>query len=118
MEPLPYLNAVIHESLRIFPPVAVPLPRVSPGEMVDGYYIPKGVSSRTRGGLGLWSPVGLNDVELQTEVSTSLYAATHSAVNFHDPERFLPERWLDPNNTDKKEASQPLSLGPRNCIGR
>ena len=44
VENLPYLNAVIQESLRIYPPVAIPLPRVSPGEIVDGHYIPKGVS--------------------------------------------------------------------------
>jgi hypothetical protein len=40
---LPYLFAVIEEGLRIFPPVAFGLPRDSPGEVVDGVYVPKGV---------------------------------------------------------------------------
>jgi cytochrome P450 len=42
-EKLPYLKAVIEEQLRIFPAVPFGVPRYSPGEMVDGHYIPKGV---------------------------------------------------------------------------
>lgn len=42
---LPYLVAVIEEVLRIYPPGAETPPRVSPGDVVGGYYIPKGVSS-------------------------------------------------------------------------
>lgn len=41
---LPYLNAVITEALRLYPPVPVGGPRVSPGAYVDGMYIPAGVS--------------------------------------------------------------------------
>ena len=40
---MPYLAAVIEETLRIFPPFAAGLPRISPGAVVDGNYIPKGV---------------------------------------------------------------------------
>jgi cytochrome P450 len=37
----PYLQAVIQESLRIFPPFAVPMPRYAPaaGLELSGYYI-------------------------------------------------------------------------------
>lgn len=43
-------------------------------------------------------------------------------MNFAHPERFAPERWL-PNApsdfaNDKKEAFQPFSIGPRNCVGK
>ena len=31
---------------------------------------------------------------------------------------FKPERWLDPESKDVKEASQPFLLGYRGCIGR
>ncbi|KAF9894168.1 hypothetical protein FE257_009141 [Aspergillus nanangensis] len=42
---LPYLNAVLEETLRLFPPSPVGPPRVSPlgGESVDGVFIPGGV---------------------------------------------------------------------------
>ncbi|KAH8146325.1 uncharacterized protein LAJ45_09518 [Morchella importuna] len=94
-ESLPYLKAVIDEGLRIYPPVPMGMPRVSPGETIDGKYVPEG-----------------------TIVMTSSYAATHSELNFHRPDDFVPERWIDPNCTDKKEASQPFLLGSRVCLGR
>jgi hypothetical protein len=40
---LPYLHACLEESLRIFPSNNTGLPCYSPGAMVDGQYIPKGV---------------------------------------------------------------------------
>lgn len=39
-----YVNAVVKEALRIFIPLPINVPRVSPGAEVDGYYVPKGVS--------------------------------------------------------------------------
>jgi hypothetical protein len=41
--PLQYLNAVIQETLRVHATAANGLPRISPGAMVDGIYVPKGV---------------------------------------------------------------------------
>ena len=38
---LPYLKAVIDEGLRLYPPIPIGLPRVSPGETVNRHYIPK-----------------------------------------------------------------------------
>jgi cytochrome P450 len=42
---LPYLFAVIEESLRVYPPVPVSLPRVVPpeGASISGYWVPGGV---------------------------------------------------------------------------
>ncbi|KAM7203151.1 putative cytochrome P450 [Naviculisporaceae sp. PSN 640] len=92
---LPYLQAVISEGLRIYPPGAQGFPRISPGTVIDGRCIPKG-----------------------TEVYTSAWTVTHDPANFKEPNKFNPERWLDPESTDIKEASQPFSLGPRGCLGR
>ncbi|CAO1604329.1 orf9b protein [Xanthoria calcicola] len=92
---LPYLQAVIREGLRIYPPSPQGLPRVSPSAAVDGCWVPKG-----------------------TEVYTSTWTVHHSPQYFEDPDEFLPERWLDPRCGDIKEASQPFSVGPRGCIGR
>lgn len=41
---LPYLHACLEETLRIYPPAAETPPRISPGDVVAGHYIPKGVS--------------------------------------------------------------------------
>lgn len=49
---------------------------------------------------------------------TSAWTVTHDAKNFHEPMQFKPERWIDADNRDVKEASQPFSLGYRACIGR
>ena len=43
---LPYLDAVILEGLRVYPPLPFALPRVVPegGDTVDGHHLPAGVS--------------------------------------------------------------------------
>lgn len=60
------------------------------------------------------------DMEAQTTVACWQLAMNHSRENWTEPERFRPERFLDsdlfPN--DRREALQPFSVGPRNCIGR
>jgi cytochrome P450 len=47
---LPYLNAVLTETLRIYPSIPSMLPRLVPqgGAVIDGQYVPGGVSCRTR----------------------------------------------------------------------
>jgi len=97
---LPYLNAVIEESLRIYPPFVTSLARLSPpgGDTVDGHFVPE-----------------------NTTVACHHYAAYHSPSNFASPEEFIPERWLgnDPRfSQDQRDTLQPFSLGPRNCIGK
>lgn len=92
---LPYLQAVINEALRIHPSGAHGFPRISLGMMIDGHWVPK-----------------------DTEVYTSTWSVSHSAKYFSEPDKFIPERWIDPDSKDVKEASQPFSLGYRACIGR
>jgi cytochrome P450 len=95
---LPWLNACLEEGLRIFPSAPIGFTRSVPagGDSVDGEFLPAG-----------------------TTVSTCMWAATHASENFADPYVFRPQRWLDrANATDKLNASNPFSLGPRGCIGR
>ncbi|KAH9879749.1 hypothetical protein J1614_001772, partial [Plenodomus biglobosus] len=100
---LQYLQACIEEAMRLYPPVAENPPRISPGEHVHGYFIPKG-----------------------TFITVHQWAVNHNARNFALPEAFRPERWLSPDHpfydpqfiTDKKSAFEPFSFGPRNCIGK
>jgi cytochrome P450 len=42
---LKYLHAFVYETLRLHITNATGLPRISPGAMVDGFYVPKGVSN-------------------------------------------------------------------------
>jgi len=97
--PLKYLNAVIEEGLRIYPPVPSNSPRVIPD---DGASV-----------LGEWLPGG-------TSVCIAQYPMNMSPRNYKDPEKFIPERWLgDPRfASDDKQAAQAFSFGPRNCIGK
>lgn len=44
-ERLPYLQACVEEALRLYPPAVGISPHVSPGAMVNGKWVPKGVSS-------------------------------------------------------------------------
>ncbi|KAF2817316.1 benzoate 4-monooxygenase cytochrome P450 [Mytilinidion resinicola] len=97
---LSYLNAVIEESLRIYPPFVTSLARLAPagGDTVDGHFIPE-----------------------NTTVACHHYASYHSPSNFVSPDDFVPERWLDTDSRfaeDKKDTVQAFSLGPRNCIGK
>lgn len=92
---IPYLQAVISEGLRIYPPGSQGFPRVSPGTSIDGHWVPRG-----------------------TEIYTSAWTVTHDPDNFEDPNTFIPERWLSSETKDNKNASQPFSLGPRACMGR
>ncbi|KAK2597583.1 hypothetical protein N8I77_012361 [Diaporthe amygdali] len=98
---LSYLNACIQETFRIYPPVPVGIPRVIPadngGRMICDRWVGPG-----------------------TRVSIHQYATYHSAANFKDPDAFVPERWLGATEymDDKRDALQPFSYGPRNCIGQ
>jgi Cytochrome P450 len=112
---LPYLQAVISEGLRIYPPGSQGFPRVSPGVSIDGTWVPAGVGRLSHGN----SPQNADHLYvLQAEVYTSAWTVTHDEANFHDPHTFKPERWIDPDCADIKEASQPFSLGTRACLGR
>ena len=92
---LSYLSAVIEETLRIFPPAPSTLPRVSPGAIVDGNYIPAGVI-----------------------VGVTTYALHRSSKYWQDPNKFRPERWLEGSEyEDDRNAFKPFSLGTRGCIG-
>ncbi|KAJ5768975.1 hypothetical protein N7520_003534 [Penicillium odoratum] len=96
---LPYLQACLTEGLRLYPPVAIGLPRImdAQGDTVEGNWVPGGVI-----------------------VSISHAATYASENNFKDAKHFIPERHLDDPRfaSDNRNALQPFSFGPRNCIGR
>ncbi|KAI1084164.1 cytochrome P450 [Whalleya microplaca] len=99
---LPYLNAVLEEAMRCFPPIAFGLPRVSPGETIDGHFVPEGV-----------------------RVSVPHWILCHDPRVWDEPYQFRPERWLEVGGDDDvavlKSSAQPVvfpfSTGPRSCLG-
>ncbi|KAF9873229.1 hypothetical protein CkaCkLH20_09392 [Colletotrichum karsti] len=96
---LPYLQAVLEETLRFFPPAPNSLPRITPpeGNIVLGDKIPG-----------------------NTVLSIPHWAMYHSRSNFSRPDEFIPNRWLDDPTfaNDRKECMNVFSFGPRNCIGK
>ena len=99
---LPYLNAIIHEGLRLCPTIPDGMRRQVPkgGANVAGYLLPEG-----------------------TVVSIPQWATYLSARNFSSPTLFAAERWLPKapasmHSGDRKDAFQPFSLGAHNCPGR
>lgn len=105
LRPLPYLNAVLNEGLRLCTPIPWMLPRLVP---------PGGATV-----CGVWLPGG-------TPVSIQAYAMNRDSHYFHRPDSFLPERWLpessanpdSPFSSDQRDTFHPFSLGPRSCLGQ
>ena len=60
------------------------------------------------------------NVPAGTQILMPSYASSHDPDNFHDPENFLPERWLRSNEKEKfhKFAAIPFGFGRRMCLGR
>ncbi|PGH35069.1 hypothetical protein GX50_02100 [[Emmonsia] crescens] len=95
---LPFLDALIMEGLRAYPPIPAGLPREAPvgGCNIDGIYVPQG-----------------------TIASTHTWTTHHNPEYFPNPDKFDPSRWLGDNVSDgMKKLWMPFSKGPRNCIGQ
>ena len=96
---LKYLDAVLREGLRMYPPVPIGLPRRTPPEgcIICDKYVPGG-----------------------TSIAASHFATYRMSQNFRDAYEFHPERWLgDPTyKDDNLDAVEPFSVGPRNCLGK
>lgn len=96
---LPYLNAVINESLRIHSTSALGLPRIIPagGTTIQGKFFPEG-----------------------TVLSVPTYTIhRNKEVWGQDADDFRPERWLqNDSHSDFEKAFNPFSFGPRQCVGR
>ena len=97
LEDLPYLSAVIQESLRLSLGASARLPRLNSKEDMwyKGWKIPQG-----------------------TVVSMTHADLHHDPTIFPDPKRFDPGRWLQVDgSTARKKYLVPFSRGSRRCMG-
>ena len=49
---------------------------------------------------------------------TSLYSLHRNPLYFPEPEKFVPERWLESGADEQRAALHPFSTGNRSCIGK
>jgi cytochrome P450 len=89
---LPYLDAVVKESMRVLPPVPLHPRIVAEDHELGGYFLPK-----------------------NTELFLSIFHMHHDRGIFAEPNRFDPARWskIKPSVYEYN----PFSAGPRMCIG-
>lgn len=100
---LPLLDAIVKETLRLYPPTPGPQRRDVPpgGVTVEGYYIPAG-----------------------TTISTSQRALHMNEDVFPNAERWLPERWLRAKDEKTHDEGDPsrwwwvFGSGARSCSGK
>ncbi|TBU46359.1 high nitrogen upregulated cytochrome P450 monooxygenase 2 [Dichomitus squalens] len=109
---MPWLNAVINETMRVYPPLPSGSQRATTretgGRMVGSYYIPP-----------------------ETTVNIPFYVLHHDPRNFSPKtDSFWPDRWLIASSEQKFEGAPgeefvhntaaflPFSYGPANCVGK
>jgi cytochrome P450 len=96
LERLPYLQAVVSESLRLYSPAAV-MSRLATAPFSFGGY----------------------EFQTGTTAIMSQWVMHRDPRFFDNPEAFRPERWLDGlENRLPKGAYFPFGDGPRRCIGQ
>ncbi|KAF4469558.1 cytochrome P450 oxidoreductase [Fusarium albosuccineum] len=94
---LPYLRAVIDETLRITPSVTFNLPRRTPSE---------------------GCAIGDDFIAGETSVSISAWTAHRDEEIYPEPECFRPERWIGEGAQELQKGFIAFSAGARGCIGR
>jgi enediyne biosynthesis protein E7 len=95
MEALPYTQQIIHEALRLYPPVWVLSRRTIEADELGGYHVPPG-----------------------TDVLAPLYVIHRHPEFWTEPEAFRPERFAPEQASARPRfAYMPFAAGPRHCIG-
>ncbi|KAF8213578.1 cytochrome P450 [Mycena galopus ATCC 62051] len=97
LDEMPYLQAVVKESMRVQPPVVmVPYKATKAFPISDDYTVPA-----------------------NSMLIPSFYNSLHDPVVYPEPDTFLPERWLDPKSSANANPKNYMvwGAGPHRCIG-
>ncbi|MET7334839.1 cytochrome P450 [Nonomuraea sp. NPDC005650] len=94
MGDLPYTEAFVKEVLRLWPPTWLIGRTVRRETELDGWRLKTG-----------------------DQVLFSLYRLHRDPRWWSDPDRLLPERWLDPRTVPVRHTYLPFGAGPRVCVG-
>ncbi|XP_064459096.1 uncharacterized protein LOC135369437 [Ornithodoros turicata] len=95
IQKMTYLTCALKESMRLLPPVPCIARTLDQDLTIDGHVVPKGVTC-----------------------VVDIFGLHHNATSFHDPEKFIPERFMDENDKRWHPFSYiPFSGGPRKCLG-
>lgn len=95
---LPLLDAVITESMRLWPSILFASPRVTPPEglTINGHFVPGNMI-----------------------VQIPQFPLSRDARNFASPDDFIPERWTTkPELILNRSAFFPFLMGPYSCVGK
>mmetsp|Transcript_140938 Transcript_140938/g.351419 ORF Transcript_140938/g.351419 Transcript_140938/m.351419 type:complete len:480 (-) Transcript_140938:223-1662(-) len=95
---LPYLGAVIKETLRLYPPASMVIRTSKFDEEIRGHHV----------------PAGINYVP-------SIWAIQRDPIVFEAADEFRPERWQDTSGEQLKRMQDhwmPFMIGARGCIGQ
>ncbi|GIX80590.1 cytochrome P450 4V2 [Caerostris extrusa] len=96
LKELKYLDCVLKESHRLYPPAGAIARKISEDIIICGYKIPK-----------------------RTHVIVAPFFVHRDEDVFPDPEKFDPERFLPENSAHIPDCAYiPFAAGPRDCIGR
>lgn len=85
---------MIEEVLRLRGPLNGGAPRVSPGKLIGGQWVPRGIT-----------------------IETNSYATARDPNVYLEPLEFDPSRW-EHATEEMRQMARPFSYGPRNCVGR
>ncbi|MEN2413928.1 cytochrome P450 [Flavobacterium mesophilum] len=94
LQKMVYINAVLNESMRLYPPAWITDRQNVEDDFVGSYKIKKG-----------------------TLIGVSFYELHRNPKYWQNPDAFIPERFLGEQKKESMQYFYPFGAGPRMCIG-